>query len=51
VLKVDPEIFLKDRILGWQPGRRKPIWRDLMKEVKGDEEVSQVFSKVYPEAL
>lgn len=49
VFKVDPEIFLKDRIPGWQPGRRKPIWRDFMQLVEGDEEVSQVFSMVYPE--
>lgn len=42
-----PEVVIKDRVMGWRPGRPKPVWTELMNALD-DKEVKRIVSQVYP---
>jgi len=46
-LQCEPSVVLKDRVAGWQPGRQKPVWRELLKYL-GDE-AGKIIRQVYPQ--
>ena len=46
-LECAPSLVIKDRVMGWRPGRPKPVWTELMNELTG-EEAQRLMSQVYP---
>ncbi|KAL3901755.1 MAG: hypothetical protein SGPRY_012235 [Prymnesium sp.] len=46
-LDCSPALVIKDRVLGWQPGKPKPVWTELLGLL--GEEGSKIIDIVYPE--
>ena len=42
-----PEVVIKDRVMGWRPGRPKPVWTELMNALD-DKEAKRIIAQVYP---
>ena len=47
VLECDSELVMKDRVSGWQPGKPKPVWTELVRALGADYEA--VLGQIYPE--
>ena len=45
-LECSPELIIKDRVLGWQPGKPKPVWTELLALL--GEEGEKLMNLVYP---
>ena len=46
-LDASPARIIKDRVMGWRPGRPKPVWTELMNAL-GSEEAKRLLRQVYP---
>ena len=47
-LNCSPELVIKDRVLGWQPGKPKPVWTELLGLL--GEEGKKLVKLVYSDA-
>ena len=46
-LECDPTVVIKDRVMGWRPGKPKPVWTELMNGLDS-EEARRIVSQIYP---
>ena len=46
-LDCDPSLVIKDRVLGWRPGRPKPVWTELVRHL--GEDGDKLASQIYPD--
>lgn len=49
VLQVEAAAIVKERLSGWRAGQPKPVWTELMQQVKDDWQVEEALSKFYDE--
>ena len=40
--------MIKDRVSGWQPGKPKPVWTELVRALGAD--FAPVLKQIYPNA-
>jgi putative AlgH/UPF0301 family transcriptional regulator len=45
-LECDPSLVIKDRVVGWRPGKPKPVWTELM-NVLDTKEAKRLVGQVY----
>ena len=46
-LSCDPSTVIKDRVMGWRPGRPKPVWTELMGSL-GTSDAERILKQIYP---
>jgi len=46
-LECDPAVVIKDRVMGWRPGKPKPVWTELMNCLDSPE-AQRIVGQVYP---
>ena len=48
-LDVPPSLVIKDRVMGWRPGKPKPVWTELMGMLlEADAKVQRLIDQIYP---
>eukprot|EP00965_Chrysotila_dentata_P021851 723694-Pleurochrysis_carterae.AAC.3 len=48
MLDCAPELVIKDRVIGWRPGKLKPLWTELAQLI--GEQFTQYLRQVYPQS-
>ena len=46
VLECEADLVMKDRVSGWQPGKPKPVWTELVRALGDD--FKPVLRQIYP---
>ena len=47
-LDVSPNLVIMDRVMGWRPGKPKPVWTEMMNYLDS-QDARRIVNQVYPD--